>query len=92
MDSSPAPRAKEQYGNRGLEATAQSFWKYAVEVENKLSESRGQKCFLWVVSAPSCAIKHNNDRRCEKRDRAEIESERIAAGNPNVQFTASTTV
>lgn len=59
----------KQYREGCTEAAAQSFWKRAVEVDGKDSDSRGTKYFVWVVSASFCAMLFISSPRYLEGDR-----------------------
>lgn len=44
-------RSRTKYGEGYMQTTAQSFWKWAAEVEGKVFDSRGREYSFWV--APS---------------------------------------
>lgn len=71
-----------------MEVRAESFWNWAVEEEEKTSDSRGQKYFVWVVGASFCATRYLEDPRSLEDEKQEKESGVVGAGKENVEFRA----
>lgn len=44
-------RSRIQFGEGSVEATAQSFWNWVVQLEGRVSDSSGQKCFVLGCSS-----------------------------------------
>lgn len=61
-------------------------------MEGKLSDRGDQEYFIWVVPAPFCAMRRNNDPQCVEADRKGLAAEGIRARKANVQYRASRTV
>lgn len=67
-----------------MEVTAESFRRWAVELNENVSDNEGQKHSVWVVPSPFCAMRYINDPRYLEGDE-EVES---GGGSPraaNVQ-------
>lgn len=54
-------RRKKQYKEETAEVISESFRKLAVKLEGKVSNSRVQKYFVWVISALLCAMRYMNE-------------------------------
>lgn len=59
-----------------------------MELEKKVSESKGRKYIVSVVLAPFCAMQCTKSPRYLEGVKKETESSGIGAGKPNVRFRA----
>lgn len=75
-----------------MELTAEIFENWAVELEGKVSGSRGEKSLVWVILAPFCAMWYNIYPQYLKGDKEGTSSKGMGARKPNEQFTSSRTV
>lgn len=75
-----------------MQATAQSFRKWAVELKSKAPESRSRKYSFWVVPAPFCAMRFVSDPQYMETDKKGTKTGGIVDRKPKVHCGASTTV
>lgn len=55
------PRSRRKNGEGCMEVTVKSFWRWAVDLEGKVSDSRDQKFSAWAAPDPFYAIRCIND-------------------------------
>lgn len=75
-----------------MEVTVEVFRKWVVELEDKVSDSRGQGHSVWVFPAPICAVRYIKDARYLEGEKEGTESRGLEARKPHVQLGASRTV
>lgn len=63
-----------------------------MELERRLSDSKGQMFTVWVASAPICAMQYIDDSWYLQGDRKGAEIRGIEARKTNVQLTFSRTM
>lgn len=68
------------------------FWKWAVELEDKLSDSKRQRYLVWVVPAPFCTMWYTSDLQYREKDEKETGSRGMELRNPDVQSKTSGTM
>lgn len=69
-----------------MQVTAESFWNSAGELEEQVSNSKGQEWVFGAVPASSCAMGFISDPPYVEGNRAVTESRRIRAREANVQL------
>lgn len=69
-----------QYEEKDIEATAQLFRKRAVEQKERASDSKGQEHSVWVVPAPSRAMRTSKIPQYLEESSEEMESGGAGAG------------
>lgn len=68
-----------------MEATAESFQKWAMELGEQTSDSKDHEYSVWVDFASLCATRYVNDPRQLEREREETGSRELGARKPFVQ-------
>lgn len=84
-------QSTKRYGEGYMEVTAESFRKWALDLNEKVSDSKGQTHSVWVVPAPFCAMRYINDPRYLQGDKAKLETRRVSPRRANVEFKAAST-
>lgn len=74
-----------------MEVTAETFRKCAVQLEEKVADSKVQEHCVWVVPAPFCAMWYISDPQYLEGDKEGTESGGERARKANVGFKSSKT-